>query len=148
MMETIFENRKAKYNYSILETYTCGIELYGDEVVSLRNRTCSITEAFCVINKGECFINNMYIKAPSNIMFRTADETRSRKLLLHKKEIIKLDEKVAQAGLTIVPLKIVKVKNLYKIIIALAKGKKLYDKRETIKERDINRDLAKQLKSY
>ena len=147
-MEIISENRKAKFNYFIEDTYTCGIQLFGDEVVSLRNRTCSISESFCIINNGECFINNMYIKSPNNIMFRTVDETRQRKLLLHKHEILKLNNKIEKAGYTIIPLKIIKVKNLYKVVIGLVKGKKLVDKRDTIKKRDIERELQKSIKQY
>lgn len=145
-METISENRKAKFNYNIEETYTCGIQLFGDEVVSLRNRTVSISESFCIIHNNECFINNMYIKAHENLIFRDKDETRQRKLLLHKREILKLAKKIERAGYTIIPLKIIKVKNLYKVVIGLAKGKKIYDKRETIKSRDIERDTMKELK--
>ena len=142
------ENRKAKFNYSILETYTAGIELFGSEVVSLRNNTASISESYCIINNGECFINNMYIKNPKNIQFNKIEETRQRKLLLHKKEIIRLNEKINQTGITLIPLKVIIQRNLFKVVIGLAKGKKLYDKRETIKTRDIQRNIEKQLKYF
>lgn len=149
-METkvILENRKARFNYEILETFTAGIQLFGDEVVSLRSHSGSITEAYAYVSEGECFITNMYIKSPGNIMFRTIDETRTRKLLLNKKEIKYLQSKVEISGMTIVPLKLIKYKNLYKVILGLAKGKKNYDKRQTIKERDIKRDIDTKLKHF
>lgn len=146
----IFSNRKAAFNFDVIKTYTAGIVLYGDETSSLKNKNGSISETFCYIDNGEIFIKNMYIKSKPGVVFREdTSERRDRKLLLNKKEIKQLKEEVEQQGMTIIPLKLIRNnKRLYKVIIGLCKGKKMYDKRNDLKEKDIERDIRSKLKQY
>lgn len=142
-METVNNNRKTYFNYEIIDDIRAGIVLLGSEVKSIRNKDVSIKEAYCYIDNGEMYIKGMHI-APlkESGIYQNHEPLRDRKLLLNKKEIIKLQEKANQKGLTIVPLKVlINNKGLIKIDIGLARGKKLHDKRETIKERDIQRDI-------
>ena len=139
-------NRVAKFNYFIEEEIECGIELLGYEVKSIRNGNCNIKDSYGVIKNNEVFLINMYIKQyeTTNSAF-ALDESRMRRLLLHKKEISKLDEKVNREGFTLIPLKLYFKKNKVKVLLGICKGKKNYDKREVIKEREakirINREL-------
>lgn len=141
-------NRKAKYDYEILDTIECGIALTGTEIKSIRNGNANLKDSYAIIKNGEIYILNMHISAYEQGNIFNHEETRTRKLLLHKKEILKLQNKVTLDGNTLVPLKLYFKKNKAKILLGLAKGKKNYDKRETIKERDINREIQKQLKNY
>ena len=143
------QNKKARFEYELLEKFTAGIVLTGTEIKSIRNSKASIAESFCEFNeKGELFVVNMYIE---EYMFGTHFNHKpraERKLLLNKKELKKLNKEVKNTGLTIVPLKLfINDKGLAKLIIALAKGKKIYDKRETIKDRDNKRELDR-IKKY
>ncbi len=143
-------NRKARFNYFIEEELECGIELLGNEVKSIREGSCNIKDSYARIKNNEVFVINMFIKKYSHTgeTFKT-NETRERKLLLHKKQILKLKEKTTREGYTLVPLKVYFNKdNKVKILLGICKGKKSYDKRETIKERDIKRKLEKDLKRY
>ena len=142
----LIQNRKATFNYEVVDTYMAGIVLYGDEVKSLKAHNGTISEAYCYINNGECFITNMYIKGNPCVFRKDNDETRLRKLLLNKKEINNLKEKVEKNGMTIIPLKVITNKRLIKVILGLCKGKKLYDKRNSIKERDIQREIDREFK--
>lgn len=139
-------NRKAKYDYQIFETYEAGIVLTGTEIKSIRKGNCNLKDSYIVIRKNEAYAINMHISHYEEGNIFNHDETRTRKLLLHKKEILKLNDKIRISGYTIIPLKLYFSKNKAKLLIGLAKGKKTYDKRETIKQRDINRDIRKQLK--
>ncbi len=139
-------NRKAKYNYFIEDEYECGIELFGNEVKSIREGTCNIKDSYAVIRKGEVYLINMFVKTYEKTGAFIKDETRTRKLLLHKKEILKLRDKIDKEGFTLIPLKIYFKNNKVKVLLGLCKGKKNYDKRETIKERDIKRKIEKELK--
>lgn len=139
-------NRKARYDYEILETYEAGIVLKGTEIKSIRDGRVNLSDSYALIRNGEIFLLNMHISPYSHGNIHNHEETRSRKLLLHKKEIRKLAEQVSIKGLTIVPLKLYFKKNKAKILIGLARGKKTYDKRETIKERDILRDIQRKYK--
>ena len=139
-------NRKAKYNYFIEDEYECGIELFGNEVKSIREGTCNIKDSYAVIRKGEVYLINMFVKTYEKTGAFIKDETRTRKLLLHKKEILKLRDKIDKEGFTLIPLKIYFKNNKVKLLLGLCKGKKNYDKRETIKERDIKRKIEKELK--
>jgi len=139
-------NRKAKYDYQIFDTYEAGIVLTGTEIKSIRKGNCNLKDSYVVIRKNEAYIINMHVSHYEEGNIFNHDETRTRKLLLHKKEILKLNNKIKISGNTIIPLKLYFKKNKVKIEIAMAKGKKTYDKRETIKERDINRNIRKQLK--
>lgn len=133
------KNKKAYYNYEVLETFTAGIMLLGPEVKSIKGGKCSIGEAHCYFKDGELFVKNLTITDSGE----TID--RPKKLLLKKKELNELSEKVAQKGLTIVPLKMFSKKALLKMEIGLCRGKKLHDKRNTIKERDLKRELDRNL---
>ena len=143
-------NRKAKFNYFIEEEIECGIELLGNEVKSIREGSCNIKDSYARIKNNEVNVINMFIKKYSHTgeVFKVS-ETRERKLLLHKKQILKLKEKTTKEGYTLIPLKIYFNKdNRAKLLLGLCKGKKNYDKRETIKERDIKRKIEKDLKRY
>lgn len=139
-------NRKAKFNYFILEEIECGIELKGNEVKSIKEGSCNIKDSYARIKNNEVYLINMFIKKYKDASTFAADETRQRKLLLHKKQILKLKEKLETDNLTLIPLKVYLKNNKIKVLIGLCKGKKNYDKRETIKERDIKRNIEKQLK--
>lgn len=143
---TEINNRKAKYDYQIFDTYEAGIVLTGTEIKSIRQGKCNLKDSYIIIKKEEAYIINMHISPYEEGNIFNHEETRTRKLLLHKKEIIKLNDKIKISGYTIIPIKLYFKKNKIKVEIALAKGKKIYDKRETIKERDINRNIRKQLK--
>ncbi len=146
-MEQITKNKKAYFDYQIVENYTAGIVLLGSEVKSIRNRDVSIKEAYCHVVDDEMWIKGMHISPfKESGSHQNHDPIRDRKLLLNKKEIKKLQEKVGQKGLTIVPLKvIINGKGLIKIDIGLAVGKKNYDKRIAIKGRDIKRDMDRNI---
>lgn len=141
-------NRKAKYDYEILSTIECGIVLTGTEIKSIRNGNANLNDSYAVIKGNEVFILGMHISEYKEGNIFNHDEKRTRKLLLHKKEILKLFNKVELDGNTLVPIKLYFKGNKAKILLGLAKGKKTYDKRETIKQRDINREVQKQLKNY
>lgn len=141
-------NRKAKYDYEILSTIECGIVLTGTEIKSIRNGNANLKDSYAFIKGNEVFILGMHISEYKEGNIFNHDEKRTRKLLLHKKEILKLFNKVELDGNTLVPIKLYFKGNKAKILLGLAKGKKTYDKRETIKQRDINREVQKQLKNY
>lgn len=140
-------NRKARYDYFIEDSFEAGIVLKGTEVKSIRAGKCSIDDSYAIIRNNEIFLVNMFINLYKEGNIFNHEEKRSRKLLLHKHEIKKLDDKLRLEGYTLVALKLYFKKNKVKILIGLAKGKKNYDKRETIKERDLKRSMAKNLKS-
>lgn len=139
-------NRKAKYNYRIFDTVEAGIVLTGTEIKSLRLGKANIRDSYVRVKNGEMYIINMHISGYENGNIFNHDETRERKLLLHKKEILKFRDKIKLEGYTIVPLKVYLVKGRAKVLIGLAKGKKNYDKREDIKKRDIERNIRSRLK--
>jgi len=144
------KNKRARFEYELLEEYTAGLVLTGTEIKSIRNSKASIAESFCEFNElGELFTVNMHIE---EYAFGTRFNHRpkaQRKLLLNKKELKKLQREVQNTGLTIVPLQLfINDKGFAKLRIALARGKKLYDKRETIKDRDNKRDLDRVKKSF
>ncbi len=144
---TIAKNRKAFHDYEILETFEAGIELTGTEVRSLRDNNCQLTDTFALIRDGQAWLNNLHIAPFANGNIANVDPDRKRRLLLHKKQIRYLAEKTQEKGLSIVPLKIYfNDRNLVKAEIALARGKKLYDKRNSMKERDVQREIARTLK--
>ncbi len=141
-------NRKAKHDYFIDEQIECGIVLTGTEIKSVREGSCNIKDSYAIIKNGECFILNMFIAPYKQGNIFNHEETRTRKLLLHKKEIKKLEEKVKLKGLTLVPLKIYFTKGHAKMLLGICRGRKSYDKRNLIKERDIQREVAKKMKNY
>lgn len=141
-------NRKARFNYFIIEEMECGIELFGSEVKSIRNGNCNIKDSYGVIRNNEVYLINMFIKNYKEASIFNKEETRKKKLLLHKKEIIKLKEKIEKEGYTLVPLKVYFNKNKVKVLLGLCKGKKTYDKREVLKEKEIKRKIEREIKSY
>lgn len=144
------QNKRARFEYEILDEYIAGIVLSGTEIKSIRNSKASITESFCEFNeKGELFAVNMFIEEYAFGTRFNHSPRGSRKLLLKKIELKKLNREVRNKGLTIVPLKLfINDKGFAKITIALARGKKLFDKRETLKDRDNKRDLDRVKKSF
>lgn len=144
------QNKKAHFLYEILDTYTAGIVLTGTEIKSIRSSKASIAESFCEFNEqGELFVINMTIEKYIYGTYYNHRPKAERKLLLNKKELKKLQKEVQNTGLTIIPLKLfINEKGYAKMNIALAKGKKLYDKRETIKDRDNKRNLDRVKKIY
>lgn len=141
------ENRKAKHDYFIEDTVDAGMVLVGTEVKSIRKGSANITEAFCRIKNGELFVHNMFIDHYEHGNIHNHDERRARKLLVNKKEIKKMEEAIKLQGYTLVPLKIYFSKGYAKLVVGICKGKKNYDKRNTIKERDIQRSVEKELKN-
>lgn len=136
-------NRKANFNYTILKEIEAGIELKGTEIKSVKKGSVDIKDAFITIKNNEAFIINMYIAKYDEASLFNHDERRSRKLLLHKSEIKKLKEARELEGISIIPLKMYDKNNHIKLLIATAKGKKIYDKRESIKKKDLERENRK-----
>ena len=148
-IKLIANNKKAYHDYFIDEKYEAGIALHGTEVKSLRMGKCSIKESFVTIsNKGEILINHMHISPYEKGNIFNKDPLRVRKLLLHKKEILKIFGKMKEQGITVVPLQVYFSGSLVKIEIGLAKGKKLYDKRETIAKKDQKREAQREFKAF
>lgn len=135
-------NKKAYYEYFILEEFTAGLKLIGSEVKSLREKNCNLDGAYCYIEGNKIFIKNMFIKEFGNSCIEV-DPYRVRELLLNKREIRKIEKELQVQGITMIPLKVV-LGNSIKLQLGLGKGKKLYDKRETIKARDIEREIKRE----
>ena len=142
----ISNNKKAYHDYFVLEKYECGIELKGTEVKSLSLSNCSIKESLCKIIGGECFVIGMNINPYEKGNIFNVDSLRTRKLLLHKYEIRKIDEKLRLQGYTLIPLQVYFKNGNVKIEIGLAKGKKLYDKREVLKEKSVKKEIERESK--
>lgn len=140
-------NKKAHFDYFIEEEIECGIVLKGSEIKSIRNGLANLKDCYGVIKNGEVFLLNMYIGKYEDANIFNHDERRTRKLLLNKREILKLRDKLEISGYTLVPIKLYFKGNNAKILLGLAKGKKTYDKRETMKERDMKRDIERELKN-
>lgn len=147
-MKIIVNNKKAYFEYFIEDTFEAGIVLVGAEVKSLRKGDASLLDSFVFLRNNEVYLKNMYIKPYMNNNAFGVEERRDRKLLLNKKEILKLDRSIKEKGLTIVPTKVYFKDDLVKVEIATAKGKKLYDKRETIKRREQDREVSRQIKQH
>ena len=141
-------NRKASHDYFVEEVYEAGIVLTGTEIKSIRNGNCNIKDCYALIKNNEVYLLNMYVGQYKEGNIFNHSETRSRKLLLHKKEIKQLDEAIKLKGLTLVPLKLYFKNNKLKVSLGVCRGKKDYDKRESIKQRDIKREVAKSLKNF
>ena len=141
------KNRKAKFEYEFLEKFTAGLQLYGTEIKSIRAGKASIIEAYCYLNNGEVFIKNMYIAEYEQGSYNNHEPRRERKLLLNRNEIEKLIKKKKDVGLTIIPLSLfINGKGYAKLDIALAKGKKLHDKRHDLKAKDDKRNMDRAMK--
>ena len=146
-MKIIAQNKKARHDYYIEDTFEAGIKLKGTEIKSIGFGKANINDSFVTFKDGEAFVNNMHVAIYEQGNIFNHEETRARKLLLHKKEIIKLYSRTKEQGYTIIPLKIYLKEGLCKLEIGLAKGKKDYDKRESLKERDMDMRLKKVLKN-
>lgn len=140
-------NRKVKFDYFVEDEYEAGIVLTGTEIKSVRNGSCNIKDCYGIVRDNEVFLLNMFIGQYKEGNIFNHNETRSRKLLLHKKEIKKIEQYIKIDGLTLVPIKLYFKNNKLKVLLGVCRGKKNYDKRDTIKERDINRDIRKNLKN-
>lgn len=141
------ENRKARFHFEILEEHEAGIALTGSEVKSLRNGQAKIEEGFAMIRGGEAFLRDCHIAPYVNATTKAHEPIRERRLLLHRRQIRKLHDKVTQQGLTLIPLSLYfNERGMVKVCIALAKGKKLFDKRQTIKKREHERDMNRALR--
>ena len=143
----IANNKKAYHDYFIDEKYECGIELFGTEVKSIRMGKCSIKEAFVRIdNRGEVYVDGMHVNPYEKGNIFNKDPLRARKLLMHRKEILKLESKIKEKGYTLVPLQVYFKGSLVKVEIGLARGKKLYDKRDDMAKKDMRREVERDYK--
>ena len=142
------KNKKAHFDYIISDTYEAGIVLTGTEIKSIREGKANLKDSYAVIKKGEVYLLNMHISKYDKGNIFNHDETRTRKLLLHKSEILKIRDKIEIKGYTLVPIKLYFSKNKAKILLGIGKGKKVYDKREALKERESKRQISKDLKKY
>lgn len=139
-------NRKARHDFHVEETYEAGLSLKGTEVKSLRAGKASLNEAFAYIQNGEIWLKNMYIKGYEHGSYSNHEEFRDRKLLLKKREIREIDKELSQKGKTLVPLKLYFKNGYAKLLIGLATGKKQYDKRQDIRDKDLKRELNRKVK--
>jgi len=140
-------NRKAKYDFEISDTYEVGIVLTGTEIKSIREGKANLKDSYAIVRNKELYLLNMHISHYKEGNIFNHEETRTRKLLMHKKEILKLKDSIEREGNTLVPIKLYFKRNNAKILLGLAKGKKNYDKRETIKKRDCEREIRKEQKN-
>jgi len=145
-IKLIANNKKARHDYFLEETYEAGVSLHGTEVKSLRMGKCSIKEAFIRIEKGEVFIYGMHVSPYEKGNIFNRDPLRPKKLLMHKTEIRKLEQKIKEKGYTLVPVEVYFRGSLVKVQVALARGKKLYDKRDDIAKKDMKREAERELK--
>ena len=147
-MHINIKNRKATFEYEILSKFIAGISLLGTEIKSIRNNKANISDAYCIFNNNELYVKNLHISEYPNSGYVNHEPKRDKKLLLNKQELQKLHTKVKEKGNSIVPLRLfINEKNKAKIEIALAKGKKIYDKRESIREKDLKRELYRKNKN-
>ena len=145
--KTIARNRSARHEFSIEETFEVGVVLKGTEVRALRERACQITDAVCLIRGGECWLHGVHIHPDSHGSVFNVDPDRKRKLLLHRKQIDYLDAKLRVKGMALVPLELFfDERNRVKLVVGLARGKKLYDKRSDMAKRDVQRDIERAMK--
>jgi len=148
-MKIITENRKAFHNYEILEKFEAGIALLGSEVKSIREGKANLKDSYVNIRSAEAFLINSHIALYSNASYNNHEPERERKLLLHRRQIKKLDQKIKERGLSLIALKMYYNKKGYvKVEIALAKGKRVWEKKQKIKEKDIKREVDRELKYY
>jgi SsrA-binding protein len=147
--KNITVNRKAYHDYEILDKFDAGMELMGSEVKSIREGRVNLKDSYVEIRSLEAFLLNAHISQYNNASYNNHEPERVRKLLLHKRELLKLDNRVKTRGVSIIPLRMyLTTKGLIKIEIALAKGKRVYDKKQAIKEKDIRREVDRELRRY
>jgi SsrA-binding protein len=144
--KVIAENRKALHDYHVLDTWEAGVALLGTEVKSIREGGVNLRDSYARLDKGEVWLTNMHISPYSHTGYAHHDERRQRKLLLHRHEILKLSVKVAEKGLTLVPLRMYFKNGRVKVALALVKGKQEHDKRETIRKREVDRETRAAVK--
>lgn len=142
------KNKKANFDFFIEETYECGIVLTGTEIKSIRKGSANLKDSYARVKNGEVFLINMFIRTYEEGNRFNHDERRERKLLLNKKEIYKIRDKIEKDGYSLVPVKLYLKNGRAKILLGIARGKKLYDKRQSIKEKDIKRDTQKTISLY
>lgn len=142
------KNKKANFDYFIEDTYEAGIVLKGTEIKSIRKGSCNLKDTYARVKNNEIYVINMFIAPYEQGNRFNHDERRERKLLLHKKEIIKIKQKIEKEGYSLVPIKLYFNNGMAKVLIGIAKGKKAYDKRQSLKEKDIKRDLEKTVSKY
>jgi SsrA-binding protein len=147
-MKLVTQNKKARHDYTIIETYEAGIVLHGTEIKSVRAHKVSLQDAYCLIKKDEIFLIGMHISKYKQGNIFNHDEKRTRKLLMHKREIYRLQNKLKGESLTLIPTKVYLQNGYCKVEIAIARGKNQYDKRQALKEKDIKRQTEKALKNY
>lgn len=148
-MKQIAYNRSASFEYFIEEKFEAGIVLEGAEVKSLRRGNCNLKDSFCYIDGGDVYIKNMHIPVyDKSGAFNSRDSKRDRKLLMHKREIARIAGKINAKGMTLVPISLYFKDNLIKAEVALCRGKQNFDKKRTIKERDLKREVERQIKNY
>ena len=145
-MKILTSNKKAYHNFFVSDLLEAGIELMGSEIKSVSQGKISLSDSFVVIKDGEAYLKNCYIASYENSQ-PDSETKRTRKLLLHKEEILKLERKIKEKGFSIIPTKVYMAKGKVKVEIALAKGKKLYDKRQVLKDKAIQRDIDRALKN-
>ena len=141
-------NRKAQHDYFVEETYEAGIVLTGTEIKSIRDGKCNIKDCYGIVRNHEVYLLNMFVSPYKEGNIFNHEEKRNRKLLLHKKEIKKIEEAITMKGLTLIPLKLYFKNNILKVSLGVCRGKKDYDKRESIKERDMKREALRNVKNY
>jgi SsrA-binding protein len=142
------QNKKASHDYEIVETFEAGLVLTGTEIKSIRAGKIQLRDGFARVRNGEVWLDGVHIAEYSQGNIFNHEEMRSRKLLLHKKQIAQIEKKLQDGGMTFVPLKVYLKNGFAKVLMGLARGKHNYDKRESIKRKDINRDVKRQLKNY
>ncbi|APB31108.1 MULTISPECIES: SsrA-binding protein SmpB [Vagococcus] len=142
----IAQNRKARHDYSVFETFEAGIVLKGTEIKSIRQRRVNLKDGFARVRDGEAYLMNVHISPYDQGNIFNHDPLRTRKLLLHKKQIIKIGTEMKNPGVTLIPLKIYIKDGFAKVLLGLAKGKKQYDKREDLKRKDMNREINRALR--
>lgn len=145
-VKQIAQNRKAYHEYFVIESFEAGIELYGTEVKSIRAGNINLKEAYCSVKNGELFVRSMHINPYEKGNIFNREPMRARRLLMHKREIMKLYSRMKQEGLTLIPLSIYFKNSIVKLQIGLCKGKKLHDKRDTAAERDASREMDRTIK--
>lgn len=147
MQKINIRNKRASFEFEFIDTFTAGIQLFGTEIKSIRAGKASLVDSFCYFNRNELYVKGMHISEYKFGSYYNHEEKRERKLLLNRKELDKLDRKTKESGLTIVPIKIfLNQKGFAKMEIALCKGKKHYDKRESLKQKDHKREIDRMMK--
>jgi SsrA-binding protein len=146
-IESIAKNRRARHDYTILDTFEAGLVLTGSEVKSLRDGKANLSDSYGIVRDGEIYIINLHISVYDRASYNNHEPTRTRKLLLHKREIGRLIGAIERQGLTLVPLELYFKRGIAKVVLALGKGKKLHDKREDAKSKDADREMARALRT-